>query len=104
MLEIGSSSSTNDNPVRMQADSDILGMTLIFIHPGMPNPAVKDVKTLAQLLRISKQYEMEGMLDALRLCLLAPSETGESLIIKEPFAILALASAFEYRDIEAMAL
>lgn len=105
MLEIGSSSSTNDTPVTMQADSRILKMTLTFIHPGMANPAVEDVKTLAQLLRISKQYEMEGMLDALRLCFLTSSiTTGESLIIREPLAVLALASAFEYKDIETMAL
>jgi hypothetical protein len=105
MLEIGSSSSTTNTPVMIQADSDILKMTLTFIHPGMANPVIKDVKTLAQLLRISKQYEMDGMLEALRLCLLTPSEaTGESLIIREPFAALALASAFEFKDIETMAL
>lgn len=104
MLEIGSSSSKIDNPVIMQADSRILNMTLTFIHPGMANPAVEDVNTLAQLLRISKQYEMEGMLDVLRLCFLTSSTMGESLIVREPLAVLALASAFEYKDIETMVL
>jgi hypothetical protein len=109
MLEIGSESPLNTSPITIQAHSRLLDLIFTFIHPGLPNPTISDIGTLAELFRVANQYEMTGVLDSLRLCFfITPNvvEDGDtaSLIVQQPLASLAVAVSFDCEDVARIAL
>jgi hypothetical protein len=82
VLEIGSSSSTNDTPVMTQTDSRILGM---IFTPSRTRRWILSLVILIKLLRIPEKYEVKEMLDALQFCFLIASRL---LIVICPYEVL----------------
>lgn len=105
MSEVGSASNANGAPVLVQANANILDLILRFIHPGLVNPVVTNVTTLGSLFKVAKQYEMDGMRGILQHCFLNPVHGSTRPLFKtEPLTSLAIAIAFECREVERLAL
>jgi BTB/POZ domain len=102
MFKAGTESAEDADPIRMQATGKELETVLKFAHPGHKNPIVNDATTLADLLRVAKQYEMEVVLDNLREWFVKPRyENGvstEPIAIREPLTSFVVAASFEFEN------
>jgi BTB/POZ domain len=102
MFEAGTPSTEDVAPIRMQADAQHLEMILKLTHPGHISPIISDITTLAELLRIAKQYEMESVKDQLRVWFMKERiEDGmvlQSIIAASPLAAFVVATSFECVD------
>jgi hypothetical protein len=102
MFEAGTPSAADETPIAIQADAKHLEMILQFAHPALVSPKVDDVATLAQLLRIAKQYEMDGVLGQIREWFTKASVTDAGVIypisMRDPLAAFVLAFSFDCLD------
>lgn len=108
MFEVGKPEE-NNAPIKTQAESAILELLFTFLHPGMPNPIIKDLATLVEIIKVATQYEMELVLSNLQACFFdqkVPKSQGsrQSIIKAEPLASLAVAYEFSLSDIIVAAL
>jgi hypothetical protein len=89
-------------PLKIEADAATLERLLSYIYPSRPSPSIDDVNVIASLFRVAKRYEMEGIMHQLRKVLLEiriiRNTVIQPLYIKDPFAVLLIAYAFDCPD------
>lgn len=102
MFRVGAPSDNDTIPLAMQADAKHLEMILKLTHPSHVAVDVNEVSTLAELLRIAKQYEMDAVIRQLRGSFLRTRiENGvlmEPITVREPLAAFVVAISFDFID------